>query len=55
MTRRLCSWVETLLQLLLVNHVSQLAVSHWHTIKMLDKRRLQAAFGTFEPGDVRRP
>lgn len=55
MTRRLCSWVETLLQLLLVNHVSQLAVSHWHTIEMLDKRRLQAAFGTFEPGDVRRP
>ncbi len=53
-TRRLCTWVETLLQLLPISHVSQLTGLHWHTIKTLDKRRLQAAFGTFEPGDVRR-
>jgi transposase len=54
MTRRLCTWIETLLQLLPISHVSQLTGLHWHTIKTLDKRRLQAAFGTFEPGDVRR-
>ena len=57
LTRRLCSWVETLLRFMPishVSHVSQLTGLHWHTIKTLDKRRLQAAFGTFEPGDVRR-
>lgn len=54
MTRRLCTWIESLLQLLTISHVSQLTGLHWHTIKTLDKRRLQAAFGTFEPGDVRR-
>lgn len=45
---------RSLLQLLTISHVSQLTGLHWHTIKTLDKRRLQAAFGTFEPGDVRR-
>ncbi len=54
LTRRLCSWVETLLRFMPISHVSQLTGLHWHTIKTLDKRRLQAAFGTFEPGDVRR-
>ena len=54
LTRRLCTWIESLLQLLPISHVSQLTGLHWHTIKTLDKRRLQAAFGTFEPGDVRR-
>ena len=54
LTRRLCSWVETLLRFMPISHVSQLTGLHWHTIKTLDERRLQAAFGTFEPGDVRR-
>lgn len=54
LTRRLCAWIESLLQLLPLSHVSQLTGLHWHTIKTLDKRRLQAAFGIFEPGDVRR-
>ncbi|MFB8829036.1 ISL3 family transposase [Azotobacter sp. CWF10] len=54
LTRRLCTWIESLLQLLPISHVSQLTGLHWHTIKTLDKQRLQAAFGTFEPGDVRR-
>lgn len=52
LTRRLCSWIETLLRFMPISHVSQLTGLHWHTIKTLDKRRLQAAFGTFEPGDV---
>ena len=54
LTRRLCTWIESLLQLLPISHVSQLTGLHWHTLKTLDKRRLQTAFGTFEPGDVRR-
>ena len=54
MTRRLGAWIETLLQLLPISHVSRLTGLHWHTIKTLDKRRLQSTFGTFEPGDVRR-
>lgn len=54
LTQRLCAWVESLLQLLPISHVSQLTGLHWHSIKRLDKSRLQATFGTFEPGDVRR-
>lgn len=54
LTHRLCSWIEALLQFMTISHVSRLTGLHWHTIKMLDKRRLQAAFGGFEPGDVRR-
>ena len=54
LTRRLCAWIESLLQLLPISHVSQLTGLHWHTLKTLDKRRLQATFGAFEPGDVRR-
>lgn len=54
LTRRLCAWVESLLQLLPISQVSRLTGLHWHTLKTLDKRRLQAAFGPFEPGEVRR-
>jgi transposase len=53
-TQRLQTWVEALLQLLPISHVSQLTGLHWHTIKAIDKRRLQASVGTFEPGTVRR-
>ncbi len=54
LTRRLRVWLEGLLQLLPISHVSRLTGLHWHTLKTLDKRRLEAAVGTFEPGDVRR-
>lgn len=54
LTRRLETWAEALLQLMPISHVSQLTGLHWHTLKTLDKRRLQAQFGTFDPGDVRR-
>ncbi|MDH4651973.1 ISL3 family transposase, partial [Pseudomonas sp. BN606] len=53
LTRRLQAWLEALLQLLPISHVSRLTGLHWHTLKQLDKRRLDAAVGTFEPGDVR--
>lgn len=54
LTSRLRTWVEALLELMPVSHVSRLTGLHWHTIKTLDKRRLKATFGPFAPGDVRR-
>ncbi len=54
LTQRLRIWLEALLQLLPISHVSRLVGLHWHTLKQLDKRRLEAAVGAFEPGDVRR-
>jgi transposase len=54
MTQRLRIWVETLLQLLPISHISSLTGLHWHTIKAIDKHRLQASFGAFDPGDVTR-
>ncbi len=40
--------------MLLISHVSRLTGLHWHTLKTLDKRRMEAAVGVFEPGEVRR-
>ncbi|EKF72757.1 transposase for insertion sequence element IS1001 [Alcanivorax hongdengensis A-11-3] len=54
LTRRLAAWIEALLAVLPISHISRLTGLHWHTIKALDKRRLQASVGRFEPGDVRR-
>ncbi|WP_439861292.1 ISL3 family transposase [Pseudomonas sp. MBLB4136] len=54
LTRRLQIWLEGLLQLLPISHVSRLTGLHWHTLKAIDKRRLEAAVGAFEPADVRR-
>lgn len=54
LTLRMIAWVETLLPLLPISHISQLTGLHWHTIKTLDKRRLEASVGGFDPGDVRR-
>ncbi|WP_348695079.1 ISL3 family transposase [Stutzerimonas balearica] len=54
LTQRLRVWLEGLLQLLPISHVSRLTGLHWHTLKTLDKRRLEAEIGAFEPGDVRR-
>jgi len=54
LTRRLQAWLEGLLRILPISHVSQLTGLHWHTLKALDKRRLEAEAGVIEPGDVRR-
>ncbi|SEI50822.1 Transposase [Azotobacter beijerinckii] len=51
---RLSAWIEDLLQLLPISHVSRLTGLHWHTLKALDKRCLQASVGASDPGDVRR-
>lgn len=54
LTRRLQTWLEGLLRILPISHVSQLTGLHWHTLKALDKRRLEAQAGAIEPGDFRR-
>jgi len=54
LTRRMQAWILGLLQLLPISHVSRLTGLHWHTLKALDKRRLQVEVGAFEPGEVRR-
>jgi len=53
-TRRLWAWVEALAQLLPVAHVAQLTGLHWHTIKEIDRLRLQSLHGRFEGCGVRR-
>ncbi|MCW0469957.1 transposase family protein [Vibrio chagasii] len=35
------SYIEQLLPLLPIKHISQLTSVHWHTIKEIDKRRLR--------------
>lgn len=54
LTSRMVTWIEALLPLLPISHISQLTGLHWHTIKAIDKRRLEASVGGFKPGDVRR-
>ncbi len=54
LTQRLRVWLEGLLRILPISHVSQLTGLHWHTLKTLDKRRLETEVGAFEPGTVRR-
>ena len=54
LTQRLRIWLESLLRLLPISHVSRLSGLHWHTLKTLDKRRLEAEVGTFNSSDVRR-
>lgn len=54
LTQRLCVWLEGLLQLMPISHVSRLTGLHWHTLKTIDKRRLSADVGAFDPGQVRR-
>lgn len=43
-----------MLRLLPISHVSKLTGLHWHTLKAIDKRRLEAEVGAFEVSDVRR-
>ncbi|WP_372118414.1 helix-turn-helix domain-containing protein [Vibrio sp. 10N.222.55.C6] len=40
-TMRLKSYIEQLLPLLLIKHISRLTNVHWYTIKEIDKRRLR--------------
>ena len=40
-TNRLRSYIEQLLPLLPIKHIVQVTGVHWHTIKEIDKRRLQ--------------
>ncbi|MEZ9693289.1 helix-turn-helix domain-containing protein, partial [Vibrio lentus] len=40
-TKRLKSYIEQLLPLLPIKHISRLTNVHWHTIKEIDKRRLR--------------
>ncbi len=54
LTERLRIWVEALAELLPIAHVAKLTGLHWHTIKEIDKARLQRRFGAFERGNVRR-
>ena len=53
-TRRLWAWVEALVQLLPIAHVARLTGLHWHTIKEIDRLRLEAKYGEFEGRGVRR-
>ena len=48
LTRRMQCWIEALVQYLPIRHVSQLTGVGWHTIKEIDKRRLQTSVGTIE-------
>ena len=54
LTERLRSWVEVLVELLPIAHVAKLTGLHWHTIKEIDKTRLQRKFGDFEGRGVQR-
>ncbi len=54
LTERLRAWVEALTELLPIAHVAKLTGLHWHTIKEIDKARLQRKFGAFEGRGVRR-
>jgi hypothetical protein len=49
LTQRLRAWVETLLQMLPISHISRLTVLYWHTIKAIDKRRLLTSVGPSNP------
>lgn len=53
-TRRLQAWVEALVQMLPIRHVSALLGLHWTTIKGIDRRRLEAAHREFDGHGVRR-
>lgn len=54
MTRRLRAWIEALVQLLPIAHVSQLTGLHWHTIKQIDHAWLLVKYGSYYGREVRR-
>ena len=53
-TRRLWAWVEALAQILPIAHVARLTGLHWHTVKEIDRLRLQSLHGRFDGRGVRR-
>jgi transposase len=53
-THRVRVWVEVLAKLLPIAHVAQLTGLNWHTIKTIDRQRLESLHGEFAPGDARR-
>jgi transposase len=54
LTERLRAWVEALAELLPIAHIAKLTGLHWHTIKDIDKARLERQYGDFEGRGVRR-
>ena len=53
-TERMRLWVEALTRLLPISQVASLTGLHWHSIKEIDRRRLEAEVGAFDAGPVRR-
>ncbi|SDM09765.1 Transposase [Modicisalibacter muralis] len=47
-------WVERLLPLLPIRHIAELVGLHWHTVKTLDRQRLQRDLPTPDPTRLRR-
>ena len=54
LTRRMQCWIEALVQYLPSAMSASSPGSVWHTIKEIDKRRLQTSVGTIELWEVRR-
>ncbi|EJV0284184.1 TPA: transposase family protein, partial [Vibrio parahaemolyticus] len=52
-TNRLRSYIEQLLPLLPIKHIAQVTGVHWHTIKEIDKRRLQQVVPQVKWGELR--
>jgi len=53
-TTMLRQWVERLVTLLPIRHVADLVGLHWHTVKTIDKLRLQRDLPTPDPTRLRR-
>ena len=53
-TDRMRIWVEALTRLLPIAHVAALTGLHWHSVKEIDRHRLEAEVGAFDAGPVRR-
>lgn len=52
-TRRLAESILQLCSHVAISHIARFFGVHWHTVKRLDKRRLQARFSTLDFSDVR--
>ena len=53
-TNRLREYIESLLPLLPIKHIAQLTGLHWHTIKNIDKKRLERDVPQVKWGALRR-
>ncbi|CAM3969120.1 helix-turn-helix domain-containing protein [Vibrio neonatus] len=52
-TNRLKSYIEKLLPLLPIKHISELTNVHWHTVKQIDKQRLKRVVPPVHWSDLR--